>query len=363
MSENNQTTENEQLEEEVRDSNFLTLKQQEKVKTNLMWVAIFSIIMLFAGITSGYIVASGTDFWVNLSLPVQFTISTVVILLSSLCLWGATYFVKQNKLSLVTPLLGITLILGLSFGYFQFKGFRTMHEQGNAVVGGIINIEGKYGEFYTLYYQNKEISFDGNDFYWQGKKIDADLKQKMIDFSQSLEKVAKQDNQKINDYGTFMLKYKGEPILLQNDELLLKGNPLTANQKNRLYRFAESIVNGRGDFIIKGKYGEDFSLNYKGKPVEYKNRKFYQNGQELSSYQLNKLYSTQNRTSSFIIAFVFIHILHWLAGVIVLIVLFIKALKHKYTPKNHIGLKVGSIYWHFLGILWLYLYLFLIFFH
>jgi cytochrome c oxidase subunit 3 len=362
VSNNNEIQENEPLKE-VRNDNFLTLKQEEKVKTNLMWVAIFSIIMLFAGITSGYIVASGTDFWLNLKLPTQFTISTTVILLSSFSLWGATHFVKQNKLSLATPLIGITLILGLSFGYFQYKGFSTMHNQGSSVVGGVINIEGKYGEYYTLYYQNKEISFDGNDYYWQGKKVDSELMQKMIDFNQSLEKVAKKDEQQIKNYGAFMLKYKGEPVILQNNKLTLKGNPLTANQKQRLYRFSDAIVTGRGDFIMIGKYGEDFTLNYKGKPVEYKNRKFYQNGQELSEYQLNKLYSSQNRTSSFIIAFVFIHILHWLAGITVLIVLFIKALKHKYTPNNHIGLKVGSIYWHFLGILWLYLYLFLIFFH
>jgi cytochrome c oxidase subunit 3 len=362
VNDNNEIPENEPLKE-VRDDNFLTLKQEEKVKTNLMWVAIFSIIMLFAGITSGYIVASGTDFWLNLKLPTQFTISTIVILLSSLFLWGATHFVKQNKLSLATPLIGITLILGLTFGYLQYKGFSTMHDQGNAVVGGVINIEGKYGDYYTLYYKNKEISFDGEDYFWQGKKVDSDLMQKMIEFSQSLENVAKKDEQPLKDYGTFMLKYKGSPILLQSNKLTLNGNPLTANQKQRLYRFADAIATGRGDFIMIGKYGKDFTLNYKGKPVEYKNRKFYQNGQELSEYQLNKLYSTQNRTSSFIIAFVFIHILHWLAGIIVLITLFIKALKHKYTPNNYIGLKVGSIYWHFLGILWLYLYLFLIFFH
>lgn len=363
MNDNKKDTENNQLEEEVRDANFLTLKQQEKVKTNLMWVAIFSIIMLFAGITSGYIVASGTDFWLNLKLPTQFTISTIVILISSLSLWGSTRFVKQNKLTIAKPLIGITLILGFTFGYFQYKGFSNMYTHGNAVVGGIINIEGKYGDYYTLYYKNKEISFDGDDYFWQGQKIDSDLSQKMNKFCHSLEKVAKKDEQPLKDYGTFMLKYKGDPVILQNNQLTLEDNPLTANQKQRLFRFSDAIASGRGDFIMIGKYGKDFTLNYKGKPVEYKNRKFYQNGQELSEYQLNKLYSTQNRTSSFIIAFVFIHILHWLAGIIVLIVLLIKTLKNKYTPKNHIGLKIGSIYWHFLGILWLYLYVFLIFFH
>ena len=64
---------------------------------------------------------------------------------------------------------------------------------------------------------------------------------------------------------------------------------LSPEQKQRLYRFTESIVNNRGDFYMVGSYGVDFTINYKGQPVEYKNRKFYQNGQELSAYQLNQL--------------------------------------------------------------------------
>ena len=41
---------------------------KEKIKKNLLWVSIFSIIMLFAGITSGYIVASGRYFFTVFSL-------------------------------------------------------------------------------------------------------------------------------------------------------------------------------------------------------------------------------------------------------------------------------------------------------
>ncbi|MGV6862496.1 MAG: cytochrome c oxidase subunit 3 [Putridiphycobacter sp.] len=354
----------EQVKEELsNDIHQLTQEKQEKIKKNLMWVAIFSIIMLFAGVTSGYIVASGTDFWVNLNLPTQFTLSTVIILISSLSLWGATFYMKQNKSTFAGILVGITLILGIVFGVFQVKGYNNLQQHGNAANAGIINFEGKYGDYYTLFYQNKEISFDGEKYFWQGSQVDQDLQQKMVGFCQTLKEVAREDEQKIDDYGIFMVKYKGAPVLLQNNKLVIDGKVLNDNQKYRLFRFSEAIASGRGDFIIIGQYGKDFTLNYKGKPVQYENRKFYLNGQELSEYQLNTLYSAPNRTSGFIFAFVFLHILHWLAGIIVLIVLLIKSLKHKYTAQNYIGLKIGSIYWHFLGILWLYLYLFLIFFH
>jgi cytochrome c oxidase subunit 3 len=332
---------------------------KEKIKKNLLWVSIFSIIMLFAGITSGYIVASGSAFWVKVKLPNQFTISTIFILLSSLTIYGATYFVKNNKAKIAKPLIGITLLIAIAFGYFQYQGFLTMNEQGNAVRAGIINVDGKYGEYYTLSYNQKEITFDGQNYFWQGKELDEQLKAKMIVFCSEVMNVAREKEQPLSSYGIFILKYNNEPVIYLNNRFEMNNYSLSPEQKQRLYRFTESIVNNRGDFYMVGSYGVDFTINYKGQPVAYKNRKFYQNGQELSAYQLNQLNTSQNQTGSFIFAFVFVHGLHWIAGVIMLLVLLINTLKDKYTIKDYIGLKIGSIYWHFLGILWLYLYAFL----
>lgn len=332
---------------------------QEKIKKNLLWVAIFSIIMLFAGITSGYIVAKGSDFWVKLKLPNEFTISTILIILSSALIYGASYFVKNKKEKLATPLISIALILGLAFGYLQYTGYLKLSNGGSALTSNVINLEGKYGEYFTLYYQNKEISFDGENYFWQGEVLTEDLKNKMIGFCKEVMPIANEKDQPINNYGIFMLKYKNEPVLHNNNRFEMNNKSLSPEQKNRLYRFSESIVSGRGDFFMIGKYGDDFIINYKDKPVEYKNRKFYQNGQEMSAFQINKLNGTPNRNSSFIFAFVFVHILHWLAGIITLIVLTVNSLKGKYLSTNFTGLKIGSIYWHFLGILWLYLYAFL----
>lgn len=354
IEENNTISEEQKKAEEQKQ---LILK--EKIKKNLLWVSIFSIIMLFAGITSGYIVASGTSFWVKINLPNQFTISTIFIIISSITIYGGTHFIKKNKTNLAKPLIGLALLIGVSFGFYQYQGFLTLNAQGNAVRAGIINVDGKYGDYYTLYYNNKEISFDGQDYYWEGQEIDNELKTKMINFCTEVQTVARDKDQPISNYGIFILKYKNEPVQYLNNRFEIKKYSLSPEQKRRLYRFTESIVSGRGDFYMIGTYGQDFSINYKDKPIQYENRKFYQNGQELSAYQLNQLNTSQNQTGSFIFAFVFVHGLHWIAGIIVLLVLFINTLKGKYTVDNHIGLKIGSIYWHFLGILWLYLYAFL----
>jgi heme/copper-type cytochrome/quinol oxidase subunit 3 len=39
------------------------------------------------------------------------------------------------------------------------------------------------------------------------------------------------------------------------------------------------------------------------------------------------------------------------------------ALRARYTKEDHVGLWAGAMYWHFLGGLWVYLLLFLLFVH
>lgn len=67
-------------------------------------------------------------------------------------------------------------------------------------------------------------------------------------------------------------------------------------------------------------------------------------------------------TTSFIYAIVFVHLLHVFGGLIVLAVVLFKHVKRKYTKENHLGLKLASMYWHFVDILWVYLFCFLYFF-
>ena len=72
---------------------------------------------------------------------------------------------------------------------------------------------------------------------------------------------------------------------------------------------------------------------------------------------------TSNITMSYIYIIAVVHILHVLVGLICLIVVIINLLKKKYTPKNILGFDLASIFWHFVDILWLYLFFFLYFFN
>ena len=56
----------------------------QQAKRSLVFLGIVSIVMLFAGLTSGYIVRQGEGKWVEFALPHTFIISTILIVLSSI---------------------------------------------------------------------------------------------------------------------------------------------------------------------------------------------------------------------------------------------------------------------------------------
>ncbi|MGJ8743346.1 cytochrome c oxidase subunit 3 [Polaribacter sp.] len=66
-------------------------------------------------------------------------------------------------------------------------------------------------------------------------------------------------------------------------------------------------------------------------------------------------------STSFIIGITFMHVLHLLAGLIVLIVVIYNHFKYKYKSDDLLGFELGAIFWHFVDILWIYLFFFFYF--
>jgi cytochrome c oxidase subunit 3 len=67
-----------------------------------------------------------------------------------------------------------------------------------------------------------------------------------------------------------------------------------------------------------------------------------------------------NPASSFLYVITFAHLMHVLGGIISLLVTTIKSVQVKYTKENYLGIELTSIYWHFLDVLWVYLFIFLL---
>ena len=299
-------------------------------------------------------------------MPSGFQLSTTVILLSSGFLFLAIYAVKKGKNTLLKAALGLALFGAILFGYFQAKGFQQLFQNGSAIRGSIMTIEGRYGKYFSLTYEGKNITYDNAVFYLKGEPISEEIHDEIRLLGSELEAGAKTPDKKfkLTNYGQkLVLLHGNEIVTYTNNKLALATGPLLSSRYIALERFGENLANDRGDFIMKGKYGEDFWIYFNGKKLEYENREFFMDGKKLSGKLENDLFNQQNTASSYIYAFTGMHLLHWIGGVIALLVVFIRGLRNKYTSANYLGITLGSIYWHFLGILWLYLYAFLIFIH
>ena len=72
-------------------------KAQVKAKTNLVYISLFAVVMLFGGFTSAFLVSRGAGFWVSLQLPTSLIYSTVTIAISSITMVLALVVVKKGN--------------------------------------------------------------------------------------------------------------------------------------------------------------------------------------------------------------------------------------------------------------------------
>ena len=101
-----------------------------------LWIAIASIIMMFAGLTSAYIVKGELPGWTTLEMPKLFYYSTGVMLLSSLTMQMALKAFKERKMQQYRRLITITAVLGLVFIAMQIFGFMQLAKSGVTFEGG-----------------------------------------------------------------------------------------------------------------------------------------------------------------------------------------------------------------------------------
>lgn len=94
-----------------------------------LWIAMGSLIMMFAGLTSAFIVKSNQVGWKPVSLPNVFWISTIVIVMSSATIIAAQRAFKNRNLATYRLLMIVTLLLGITFIAMQCQGFQALWAQ------------------------------------------------------------------------------------------------------------------------------------------------------------------------------------------------------------------------------------------
>ncbi|MDG1260713.1 MAG: cytochrome c oxidase subunit 3 [Flavobacteriales bacterium] len=259
-------------------SNTATIKGNDKVfedvdpqirirtKKMLMWLIIFAIVMLFAGLTSAYIVSSFGDYWVHIEAPSALWWSNALIILSSIPMYLSLSAMKKGNKKQSMIMLAITLCLGLAFTVSQYQG-------------------------------------------WED------------------------------------LKAKGMGVSFFETDLGIK------SQWNNIDR-------------ITGEYGVDYYVLQDGRELIYNKGEFYAPDDVLMANPVtSQVKEMSNSSSALVWVLIAIHILHLVFGLAYLIVNLIRSSTGVINQGDTIRLYVNGMYWHFLGILWVYLFAFLFVIH
>ena len=116
-------------------------EKNNRAKKMMLWFAIISLIMSFAGWTSAFVVSSSRPDWLkDFVLPNAFIISTIVIVLSSMSFILAKNALKKDQRKATMLWLIITLILGVVFIFNQFSGFQQIIDLGYNFTGPTSNV-------------------------------------------------------------------------------------------------------------------------------------------------------------------------------------------------------------------------------
>ncbi|MDZ4757970.1 MAG: cytochrome c oxidase subunit 3 [Bacteroidota bacterium] len=95
----------------------------------ILWLIIVAAVMLFAGLTSAYIVKKiDGKAWLEFQLPSMFMVSTIVVILSSVTMWWSHRSAKRDEIQRVKMGLFATLLFALSFVGLQYMGWKQLVE-------------------------------------------------------------------------------------------------------------------------------------------------------------------------------------------------------------------------------------------
>ena len=347
--------------------NELSPEVKAKMKKNIVYVSIFSIIMVFAGLTSAYIVSMGDSFWLKTPFPTSFWISTFLIFFSSIFIEFSIRSSKNKNTKGIRIGVCTTMGLGIAFVFFQFKGYGELINNGvYATQNHILVNDGRYGEKFEIIMDDQYIKVDGNNYFLGDKKLTKKQFSDLKNYMNQFEKIKRKKPTKFKEDKRFKLLLNEQFVSFKKGTLYAQDTiKLVFTDLQQLKFLALNIRAERGDFFVKGQIGKDFQIYFKGEELTYKNRMLYRkNGSKPLPETLQRTaIETADSASSYLYIITFIHLLHIIFSLFYLLRLNVKAFKGAFDSGDYLKLKLGAIFWHFLGVLWLYLVLFLLFIH
>lgn len=111
---------------------------------------------------------------------------------------------------------------------------------------------------------------------------------------------------------------------------------------------------------IQGEYGKDYWFEMNNEKLIFENGEYYKPS-DPSKTVTNTVMTTFNAFGAMLSVLIYVHIIHLIFGLVYLVVNTIRIYRGKINQNNTLSVYISGMYWHFLGILWLYLFYFLFF--
>ena len=156
---------------------------QVKARRMMTYLALFAIVMFFAGLTSAYLVSMSGGYWTRITLPEAFIRSTLVILGGSVAVHMALLSARKGKGRAVTLWLVVTLCAGLSFTFSQFSGWYALVGKGVTVSPNkMMSLGGEYGRDFSFVKDGQDLVAADGHFYMpddmgHARPLDAELEE------------------------------------------------------------------------------------------------------------------------------------------------------------------------------------------
>ncbi len=95
-----------------------------------VWLIIVGSVMLFAGLTSAFIVRRAEGDWNLFELPPQFMWSVIAAVLGSITMYAAFQSAKRDNVKTVQLFMTLTMFLGIAFILMQYLGWKDLAARG-----------------------------------------------------------------------------------------------------------------------------------------------------------------------------------------------------------------------------------------
>jgi cytochrome c oxidase subunit III len=130
----------------------MTTFEEKKKKSYkpMLWISMASMAMVFAGLTSAFVVRKAEGNWLDFDYPGWFYVSTGLILLSSLSMIWAKASMRNNNVATAQRAMATTFVLGVAFAVAQYLGWGALYDQEVYFTGPGSNASGSFVYVITL---------------------------------------------------------------------------------------------------------------------------------------------------------------------------------------------------------------------